>query len=186
MNVPANSRHLALATLLTVASLTVVSTAYGCERKINGSPQAKAQSVSNIGCGGGGGGSVPYSDSYSWGTATGTANTNTQNLTGSDTSNATSIAASVDGTNQVYTATLPHSVIQTTYIDNNGSYELEFYIYTKSAYAPNGDSGTFLLDSNGDMLEGKEAKWSRLSAEVREADPDQVAEAQGIFGSIGS
>lgn len=185
MNVFTLCRLPCLGIFLTVAMLAAVTSAYGCEIELTSSPQATAKPASNIGCGGGGGGNVPYSDSYSWGTATGAANTNTLILNGINSSEGTSIAVSYDNNDQTLTATLTHSIIQLTYINNNGSREMKYYIYTKSAYAPESDNGTFVYDSSGNLIEGAPTDLSRLASEVREADPNQVAVAEGIWGTLG-
>lgn len=161
----------------------MVGGAYANTTKPAGNRQSQPQLCYHV-CGPGGG-TISYSDSYSWGTATGTANTNTLILNGINSSEGTSIAVSYDNNDQTLTATLTHSIVQLTYIDNNGSREMKYYIYTKSAYAPEGDSGTFVYDSSGNLIEGAPTDLSRLASEVREADPDQVAVAEGIWGTLG-
>lgn len=185
MNVITNSRRLVLATFLSVASLAVLSTAYGCEIELTSSPQATTKPALNIGCSGGGGGTVNYSQDYSWGNTVGSANTATKLSNGAISSSGITIPSQVDNVNYVFTSTLPHSQIQMTMINNNGSYEYKFYVYTKSAYAPNGDSGTMIIDSSGNFIEGSAEEWTRLAQEVEDADPNQVAQARGIFGTIG-
>lgn len=178
-----SSRLLVLITVFIAASFSVVSNAYANTTTPTGNHQSQPQLCYHV-CGDGG--SISYSDSYSWGTATGTAKTDTQNLNGSDTSDGTSISVQATGINQEYTDTLAHSIIQTTFINNNGTQEIKFYVYTKSAYAPNGDSGTFIVDATHDViLQGSPADWSRLANEIEEADPGQVAVARNIFGDIG-
>lgn len=75
---------------------------------------------------------------------------------------------------------LPHSYVQAHRYVSNGAPYLTIYISTKSAYAPNGDSGTFVFDSSGTLISGSASALSRIQAEVLNADPQTMSIVGGL------
>ncbi|MGB9429128.1 MAG: hypothetical protein WCC11_04525 [Gammaproteobacteria bacterium] len=165
--------------------LSAIGNAYAiCEPQVVAKPATSVQP--NTGCQPPNPNPVPFSQQYSWGTATGTAHPATGTSSGAvSTSSVSPIPGQVDFKNEVITGSLPHSEIQITKLVNNGSVEFKFYVYTMSSYAPNGDSGTFVLDTNGNFIEGTAADWSRLQQEVTEADPEAVSNAEVVYSGFG-
>jgi hypothetical protein len=72
----------------------------------------------------------------------------------------------------VATTELPHSVLQASAVTlADGTKAFKLYVSTQSAYAPGGDSGTFVFSSGGQLISGSQSSLERLRAEVEDADP---------------
>ena len=136
------------------------------------------------GCTGGGSGDTAiFNSTYSWGTVLGSANLKAQSLTGQlEISSPTSVIVASGINDRVTTTLYKYSEIQVTQAGSNYS----VYLYTKSAYAPAGDRGTFLYSSTGTLLSESATAVQQLVTEIAEADPDQdhamTAMAYGMGG----
>ncbi len=101
------------------------------------------------------------------------------------------IQVSADFSKNIITTTLPHSVIQVSKISlSNGSVGFEMYLYTQSTYAPNGTSGTFIFDANGNLIQGSTSQYQQLANDIYDADPNEISLAHqavtaGLFGGGG-
>ncbi len=79
-----------------------------------------------------------------------------------------------------YKVWFPHTYFQAHKYTSNGKKFLQIYVSTQSAYAPSGDSATFVFDQNGNLASGNSAALSRIQTEIQEADPQTVAQVKGI------
>lgn len=126
-----------------------------------------------------------YPVSYSWGTGSVTLDTSTITTTGNVTLTGTSTPLYGTGTASTVTATLPHTTIKSHLsTTSTGATLVHMYIYTKSPYAPNGDSGTFVFNSSGDLVSGSASTLSRLRHEAYDADPSLVTAGYNNFGTV--
>lgn len=123
---------------------------------------------------------VPYSQSYSWGSIYGSSNngivsTNVAPI------GYTTVPVTINANEGVSTNNLPHATLQVSAVTlASGQEAYELYVYTKSAYAPNGDSGSFTFSTSGQLIGGDSSgTLSRLRSEVEDADP-------AAFSSIGA
>ena len=87
----------------------------------------------------------------------------------------------------------PHAYIRSQSYTSNGKRYVKIYMSTQSAYAPNGDSGTFIYDASGNLVSGNQADVTRLNNEIIQADPivaswwgDLIHKAAGCVATIGA
>jgi hypothetical protein len=81
---------------------------------------------------------------------------------------------------------LKHTYVKATRYVQSGSPYLQLHISTQSNYAPDGDSGTFVFDSNGALVSGSQSALSRIQGEVQAADSSEIEQTQGLWGWITS
>ena len=125
-----------------------------------------------------GGSTVDYNTSFTGGISSGVANLSDESLAGAvnfPNTNISGVTVSYtlnQSGERVTTVLLRYSTIQVTV---EGS-DYSIYLETKSPYAPNGDSGTFVYDpSSGTLLSGSQASLIQLAQEIEQADPQQTA-----------
>ncbi len=119
---------------------------------------------------------------------TGTAYPNERTLNGNSILAGTTIAipTTMNASTGELSVQLPHSFIQVHLLNSNGGHLLEIYVYTKSEYAPNGDSGTFTLNSQGHVVQGSAVHFASLKQEIFDADPTEIEIARGFWRNLGS
>lgn len=129
----------------------------------------------------------PIYQSYSWGHVNGSV------FDGSITGNVSptgyySVPVAINMNAYMSTVTTPNTTFQAQAITlPSGEKVLKVYVYTKSSYAPNGDSGTFVFDdSTGALISGSTTTLDRLRTEVEEGDPRLIAAIGAIPQSFWS
>lgn len=135
---------------------------------------------------------VPYSYSFTGGRFVGAIYPSTYSISGNIyQNNAAAVINSLHVSSQyVISAQTTHSLMTMTIHTVNGVRQYEVALETKSAYAPNGDSGTFVFSTGGTLLSGSSAALNRITSEIIEADPAQVDNAYsigaGLSGQLGN
>lgn len=124
--------------------------------------------------------STYINQSYSWGHVYGNSSDDITSVSVAPTGNAP-VHATIHTNQGITIDNLPHATVQVSAITlATGQKAYKLYVYTKSAYAPNGDSGTFVFSTSGQLIGGASASTlSRLREEVVDADP-------APFASIGA
>lgn len=115
----------------------------------------------------------PYNSTYSWGKLYGSTVSSTDTVNGNaQPTGYTDLQGTVASSKGAVTTVLPHSVLKVSAITlSSGTKAYKLYVSTKSAYAPNGDSGTFIISLSDQLLSGTQSSLKRLRAEVEDADP---------------
>lgn len=123
---------------------------------------------------------TPYSQSYSWGSIYGSSNNGIVSTNVAPTGY-TKVSATINANEGVSTNNLPHATLQVSAVTlASGQEAYELYVYTKSTYAPDGDSGNFIFSTSGQLIGGDSlGTLLRLRSEVEDADP-------APFASIGA
>lgn len=119
----------------------------------------------------------------------GTAYPSSQNINATVTPNNSSVPSApftYNATTQTAQAWLPHAHLQSKIYDQNGNTYVQITMTTQSQYAPNGDSGTFVFDSAGDLVSGDPSALTRLRNEIQEADPIAMSWWSGVWQNVTS
>lgn len=139
--------------------------------------------ITGGGCGGGGGTDpIYYSGSFSGvlsGNVTGVAYLQEMEVDASVT--LTGLSADQVTTTEnaagliTQTVSLRYSLVSLSQIVlSNGTVGWKLYEYTKSPYAPDGETGTFEFDGSGALISGNAAELTQISTAIQQADPNTV------------
>lgn len=122
---------------------------------------------------------------YGWGAGNGVYNHATQSVSGTLSLTGATTSVSISANSSTFTVSTPHTVIQASvFTGSNGGKVLEMYVYTNSAYAPGGESGTFEWDNTGNLISGDPTKLQNMKYAMLDADDDVFDSVDENWSSV--